>query len=768
MITLAFMNWLNEGNKLFQEKRYQQAIECWEKALEIGEEKKNDRVISNAAMNIGTVYSLLEEWDIALKYFQKSLEIEKKQGNKSGITEGYMKIGDMFFERGQWEVARDNYEQSIRVFVGENYNKARIFLNIGLTLFFDGNWKQAIESYKQSLEIFKELKNLEGISKVLVNLGIAARNLGNWEEAIGYFEESLEMDQKLGDKYGNATCLMNIGIALEVLGRIKEAIQYYQQSFNIFREIEDNEGVAMCLLNMGNAFQSIEKWDKSLDFYKRSLNAFESLGDQLNVSKCLTNIGIVLRNLGNWDEAISNYQKSIAWFEKENDLAALSKCLLDLGVAYYSTGKKEQAIKYMQQSREMFQQLGDRPGEALACQNLGWVYQEQKKVQLAFKCFNEALGIYITLITPISSDKYRQAYEKEFEALPKIIDSLTEMLNQPTDYTEIKEPGEGVESMNQLLSELQNNVSELSTAIKAQGIQDISKNISGLMNLVNKTLATFTQSEKLKSEKISSNILDSIKVCRLFFQSCESCNSKVRSEKVLQDLSEVRFKLEKIFPEFDLVQRIQDKINQVREESSENFTDPIALELKFQILMWIKRLYSITLSNKKIYLETLPEANKTTSFIESELSDISKLIEMGEKKYSAEVLEYMIIIKKKSGIPIFRWNFTQLEATYNADLVSGFLSAISTFGSEISGERLETSMQKLAYKNFEINFADGKYIRVALILRGALTELLAKQLGKFVSNFEIKFDEPLKIDTGRFQAFKEADSLVKEYFTFIT
>ncbi|MHA1324038.1 MAG: tetratricopeptide repeat protein [Candidatus Helarchaeota archaeon] len=761
---MAYMKWFNEGNIHFQEERYDQAITCWEKALKIGQEENISQVVSKSFLNIGTAYGAKGDWKKALQNYYKSLEIEKEQGDEESIIECLFNIGDAFFALEEWENARTYYTQGLEKFVKEDRTKARILSNIGLSLFSEGKWNEARNYFEQSLQLFRELNDHEGISNCLTNLGVISRNLGLWEEAINYYRESLELDKHLNNEKGVAACLMNIGIALEVLGKLKEAIQHYHESLGIFRKLEDDQGIATCLINLGNAFEMLKKWDKALEFYQQSLKIFQRLGDKLNISKSLTNIGIALRNLGKWKEAIQNYQQSLTWFEKLKDRAARSKCLLDLGVAYHAIGKRDDAIKYFEESRKLFQKLGDRPGEALACQNLGWVYQESDNIQLAVKYFTEALGIYTTLITHISSEEYRKSYAREFETLPKIIGNLAQLLEQPitieryipTDNTEV-----GAKAMTQLLSELKNNITELNMAVQEKSSSsEVSQNISSLIDLVNRTLVTFSKTEKLKGEKIYEIIEESMGFIKHLFQTYELAKKGQESKDILEILIRIQNRLRINFPQLDFIPQLQEKIKQIQKEAPERFSEALAHNLRFAILSWIRGLYNISISNKKIYLETIGEPDDLYRNLEVELRTISNRIQIEEVNYSKDILGYLIITKKQAGIPIFQWNF--IEATFDSDLVGGFLSAIQSFGSEITRE--SASMEKIAYKGFEINFQDGEFIRCALILKGEITKLLLKGLRNFVQEFESHFEKPLRANTGNVAIFETTDTLIQKYF----
>lgn len=758
------MRWFNEGNAYFQDMRYDDAIDCWEKALAIGEKEGIDQVVAKSLMNIGTAYSVKGDQNKAIKYFYRSLEIERQQGDDNAVVECLLNIGDSFFELENWESARLYYKEGLEMYPAKDRTKARVLLHLGLALFSEGNWNEALIIFQDSVELFRELNDLEGLSKSLANLGIVTRNMGRWEAAIDYYQQSLEIDKQLNDQKGQATSLMNIGIALEVLGKIKEAIEHYQQSLTIFKQIGDKNAIAICLLNLGNAFEMLKKWENSLKFYRESIKIFEELGDKSNISKCLTNIGVSLRNLGKWEEAIKNYHKSLEWFESVNDQASLSKCLLDLGVAYFSVGKWDEAVKYYEQSKKLFKLLGDRPGEALACQNLGWGYKKYNNRQQALKYFTEALGIYTTLFARISSNEYRESYAKEFEQLPRIIESLTEIFEKPIEIKEYTLEENHVEKENEmsvLLSQLRNNITQLNTAVQTQSDHsDISTNISRLMNLINKTYMTFSQTEKLKGEKLSRALLNSIESINDLIFSYENCVEGIEADKFLELLTKAQTNLSKYLPELDLISDIQEEMNQIKKEASQTIVKNTSLTLRFKILTWIKRLYSITSVNNKLYLQSLEKPDSISQQLEQELNRISQRIYREEINYAAQVLGYLIITRKRSGVPIYQWNF--IEATFDSDLVGGFLSAIQSFGSEITKE--STSMEKLAYRNFEINFQDGEYIRCALILKGELTELLAKRLRNFVTEFESQFMRDLTRDTGNIGIFETTDKLIEKHF----
>ncbi|MHA1798461.1 MAG: hypothetical protein ACTSVY_08420, partial [Candidatus Helarchaeota archaeon] len=140
---------------------------------------------------------------------------------------------------------------------------------------------------------------------------------------------------------------------------------------------------------------------------------------------------------------------------------------------------------------------------------------------------------------------------------------------------------------------------------------------------------------------------------------------------------------------------------------------------------------------------------------------LKKKIFEEEIKYSKNILKYLMVIHKETGLTIYEKGFYGTE--FDPDLIGGFLTAIQNFGSEISSQ--ETAMKKLVYKDFQIELEDGDYIRAALILNGEPTKYLIKNLLKFVNSFENTFRDELQDWAGNLKIFREKEDALSDLFS---
>jgi tetratricopeptide (TPR) repeat protein len=138
-------NWNNKGGVLLELGRYEDAIICFDKALEIN--PKN----SSARENKGVAFSKLGRYEDAIVCYTKSLEIDPKSSNA-------------------W------------------YNK-------GIALYKLGRYEDAIICFDKALEI--DPKN----SNAWYSKGLALSKLGRDEEAMKCKEKAAEIDPRYSDTW---------------------------------------------------------------------------------------------------------------------------------------------------------------------------------------------------------------------------------------------------------------------------------------------------------------------------------------------------------------------------------------------------------------------------------------------------------------------------------------------------------------------------------------------------------------------------------------
>ncbi|MFO8019874.1 MAG: hypothetical protein R6U96_14715, partial [Promethearchaeia archaeon] len=118
-------------------------------------------------------------------------------------------------------------------------------------------------------------------------------------------------------------------------------------------------------------------------------------------------------------------------------------------------------------------------------------------------------------------------------------------------------------------------------------------------------------------------------------------------------------------------------------------------------------------------------------------------------------IQYLLVLNKAAGNPIIQDDFgsTELDGT----LVSGFLQAITSFIYGIKKEKTDGKEQShflFDHQDYKILLEDGKYVRVALVLKERPSDILKEELVKFIRRFESEYKGKLKDFDGTLKHYR--------------
>jgi len=172
LITDELRSALEAGNKLFEEKKFEEACKTYEDLV-----AKNPDVYI-LYKNIGNCRFELQQYDLAEAAYQKVLE--KEPGNADII----LLIGNCYANRGQADKAMEWYNR----IEFEKITDPTVLFNIGTSFTKQSKPEEALKYYKRSVEVQKDF--LDG----LYQLGLTYLTLGRNAEAITPFEDYLKIE----------------------------------------------------------------------------------------------------------------------------------------------------------------------------------------------------------------------------------------------------------------------------------------------------------------------------------------------------------------------------------------------------------------------------------------------------------------------------------------------------------------------------------------------------------------------------------------------
>jgi len=315
-----------------------------------------------------------------------------------------------------------------------------------------------------------------------------------------------------------------------------------------------------------------------------------------------------------------------------------------------------------------------------------------------------------------------------------------------------------------IIVELETYPDAVKLVVWAADLKQVTGFLAYIKNLVNIAL-DMSKSLKVKEEKIGQQILAAFEFSERLIQLFEYCESNWTLTDVITLLKEILRRKERDLTNLplDMTQWLA-LVNPAAQSAQPDaaIAATTAIPLECDIYTNLEKVSELIRSNLEMYKAAFHDDLKTIQTIETKNQQLLSTLAALEKKYSKRILTFLLIIDHTSGLTLFQHNFAGIEL--DPDLISGFLTAVQSFGSELSAEK--TEMKKLAYKNFEIELNIGDHVRAALFLMGSSSKWLVKTLVTFINAFEQKFGDVLKDWHGDVSKFATAPTLVKELFNF--
>ncbi|MDX1976715.1 MAG: tetratricopeptide repeat protein [Pseudanabaenaceae cyanobacterium bins.68] len=204
-----------EGIWFAQKHNLDQAIACWQKALEL------NPVDVNAQYNLATALSQSGQLDLAVEAFERVLELKPDYADAMynlGLTlvkgheiagavelyeralaiapqdlDIYLALGAARFELREFEQAIACYEQVLEL----DPNSGKAFCGMGAVLLEQGSFEQAIEYLETAIGVNPQ------DAQAYCNLAQAFTKVGKMEDAAFCYARALELNPSLGNAYWN-------------------------------------------------------------------------------------------------------------------------------------------------------------------------------------------------------------------------------------------------------------------------------------------------------------------------------------------------------------------------------------------------------------------------------------------------------------------------------------------------------------------------------------------------------------------------------------
>ena len=333
-----FYCWL--GYSLWGREKFKDSYQFLHKALQIGEEIDNKRVIGYANMWLSATCSELGLLEQGIQFGEKGQKIAELLESdhylyfKSLVSQGlnyfYMGENKKNFTIGRNLLAYGKRHSNIRcllaghIFVGNGYFNA-------------GNFSQAIESYERAVEISADPFYAEWARLML---GMSYAQIGQFKEAEKAIEKVITFGQICGCEHYRTRGCFFLGIAMIGKGHMSKGSKMLEEAHQLFLETESRPCILIYELLVAKVYSQIALG-----------------GGAISLTTMAKNIGFLTKNVPfAGRRAEDHFNKAIEIAKEIGAKGFLGSAYLDLGLLHKGKRRNDQARKCISEAIQIFEQ----------------------------------------------------------------------------------------------------------------------------------------------------------------------------------------------------------------------------------------------------------------------------------------------------------------------------------------------------------------------------------------------------------------------------
>lgn len=236
----------NQMGKIYREQGlHANALDCFVKALNIGDRKNDPATQAASFRNIGTVYHDQGKYEQAEEQYNLSLKLYASLGNRDGQADCFNNLGALYQNTEQYDKALEYYRKSEEIYSATGSNLLfRTECNIGQIYDNRGETEKAHEYYFRSLNGCKNAPDAKSeIAEIYNIIGMSYEDFGMVDSAVYYYNLAGETAQKLNLYESHQFALGRRALLYASKQRFREAYNDQVSANELYKQVNNKETV---------------------------------------------------------------------------------------------------------------------------------------------------------------------------------------------------------------------------------------------------------------------------------------------------------------------------------------------------------------------------------------------------------------------------------------------------------------------------------------------------------------------------------------------
>ncbi|WP_228850922.1 ATP-binding protein [Aegicerativicinus sediminis] len=289
-----------------------------EKAIEIGEKLKNQKILSLSTRDLATIYENNQQPDSALAYYNQSLKYYNNSPYITGLSGTYQGISRYYLNKREYDSALLFIEKSIKANEASNeliglstsyYSKGMLYSILGVndsTLYYTN----------KGIDVAEEISNQQNLATGYTLLSNIYKNLEQPESALYNLEKAKTLNDSLNNDYINKLIQMqNIGFEEQL--RLKQIADDQIASQNRLKMIGLIVAIVIILFVALFLYRNNQQKQKSNTKLENTLSDLQAAQAQLIQSEKMASLGELTAGIAHEIQNPLNFVNNFSEVSKE-------------------------------------------------------------------------------------------------------------------------------------------------------------------------------------------------------------------------------------------------------------------------------------------------------------------------------------------------------------------------------------------------------------------------------------------------------------------
>ncbi len=402
----------------------------------------DDWRIRAAALNdLGLNARIQGKNETAISKLNESLKSFEAHADRRGQASSLNNLAAAYGQMGELRKALDCAQRALPLREAENFQSGVNNLRNTLGIIYDrlGDPQKALEYHSQALESWRQLaqaKQLDSpdrLGNALNSMALVSAKVGKWDEAAQYYDDALKVPDT--SPALRAAILNNRGEFYSSLGDFETARQYLGESNTLLnsQKTPDPDLRASVLFQIGQIHLATGRPSDAIALFQEAKLAKPN---KPKLAYVLTGLGDAWSRQGNIEGALKAYSEALEIQMQIEDRRGQALTRLKRGEAYALAQDSASASAEYQTSLSLWRAVKDQRGEAATLNSMALLERDNNNPSEALRHSEEAIRIFESLRTSISSHQLRTSYFARHENYYGLIVDLNMISSRPNQSTQ--------------------------------------------------------------------------------------------------------------------------------------------------------------------------------------------------------------------------------------------------------------------------------------------------------------------------------------------